>query len=212
MAVQNTSSAGAMALVLLLPNLALFSWDSSSLRAMSVIVIALFQCAQTSVSRATSQERVRRDLWGSRPILSVARWPPWISTISSGRFRATTRSLPPLPTPDVTRPWPVQCGQILLGILLAGTNAVPSRLRGKLSGLLLMVQNVGRGFGQVCSAAALAWSLSRAERSPPLVGHRFVFTVFAVLFGALGALGAANLTEDMMTTVVEDASESRQSG
>ncbi|CAM9917810.1 unnamed protein product [Sphacelaria rigidula] len=92
-----------------------------------------------------------------------------------------------------------------VGIMLASTNPVPPRLRGKLSGLILMAESVGRTVGPAGWAIMFAWSVSASGKNSPVGGFRFVFTVSAILMGVVAVMGWKALTEESMTHVVEDS-------
>lgn len=107
----------------------------------------------------------------------------------------------------------IDCGwQLVLqadvGMQLAGTNPVPPRLRGKLSGLFLMAQSIGRTIGPVLFATTFAWSISPEARGLPLVDHRLTFTMAACLIGSVAVLGIRTLTTETMTYVADDPLES----
>lgn len=99
----------------------------------------------------------------------------------------------------------VYCDQMDVGIMLASTNPVPPRLRGKLSGLILMAESVGRTVGPAGWAIMFAWSVSASGKNSPVGGFRFVFTVSAILMGVVAVMGWKALTEESMTHVVEDS-------
>lgn len=95
--------------------------------------------------------------------------------------------------------------QVSVGMLLASTNPVPPRLRGKLNGLFLMSQSLGRTIGPVAWALMYAWSISPSGGGNiPLVDHRFIFIVSAMLSVVVVLIGWHSLTEESMTHVVED--------
>lgn len=101
--------------------------------------------------------------------------------------------------------WPVQ--QIMVGMVLASTNPAPPRLRGKLSGLFLMSQSLGRTIGPVTWGLMYAWSISPSGGGRlPFIDHRFIFTLSAILTAFVAALGCRVLTEESMTHVAEEPS------
>lgn len=93
--------------------------------------------------------------------------------------------------------------------MLAGTNPVPPRLRGRLTGICLAAQNLGRAIGPALFGVAFGWSISDSGRSIPFVDHRFVFVVLGILSAICGVLCLKYLTEELVTRVVNDHSESQ---
>lgn len=95
--------------------------------------------------------------------------------------------------------------QMWVGMVLASTNPVPPRLRGKLSGLFLMSQSLGRTIGPMAWAVMYTWSISPSGGgSIPLIDHRFIFTISAILSAVAVAMSWSSFTEQSMTHVVED--------
>lgn len=97
----------------------------------------------------------------------------------------------------------------MVGMMLASTSPVPPHLRGKLSGLFLMSQSLGRTIAPVAWATMYAWSVSTSPTGGAtiaLVDHRFVFNVSALLMTVIGVLSRRTLTAETMTTVADGPS------
>ncbi|CAM9772920.1 unnamed protein product, partial [Ectocarpus sp. 8 AP-2014] len=75
----------------------------------------------------------------------------------------------------------VNCCLAAVSIALASTSIVPSRLRGKLSGLYGTAESLGRFTSAVGFAALFAWSISSDNLG--WVDHRFVFYSSALALG-----------------------------
>lgn len=94
--------------------------------------------------------------------------------------------------------------QMDVGLVLASTNPAPPSLRGKLSGLYLTMQSLGRTIGPACWAVMFAWSISHPSRNYPCVDFHLVFNFSAFIMLLVVVLSWKVLTEEYMTVVVED--------
>ncbi|CAM9211125.1 unnamed protein product, partial [Sphacelaria rigidula] len=91
---------------------------------------------------------------------------------------------------------------ISVGMALASTSPVPPHVRGKLSGLFIMSQSLGRATGPMAWATMYAWSVSSSSAGVavmPLVGYRLVFNISALLMGVVALLSHQTLTFNTMT-------------
>lgn len=77
--------------------------------------------------------------------------------------------------------------QVMLALTVASTNIVPQHQRGKLSGLFMTSESLGRFTGPASFSNVYAWSIS--PRAPGWVDHRFVFFLPAAIMAAVVALG-----------------------
>lgn len=106
------------------------------------------------------------------------------------------------------------CPQNNIALNIATNNAVLATDRGKLNGLVVTVESVGKAVGPSLFAVLFAWSISEADSNPsgessrgegdPLAvpfgrNYRFVFCMFAVAMSALGVIGWRYLTHETLT-------------
>lgn len=78
-------------------------------------------------------------------------------------------------------------------------------MRGKLSGLYLTSQSLGRTVGPACWAVIFAWSIStRGGSILPLVDYHLVFNFSAFIMLLVVVLSWDALTEEVMTVVAEE--------
>lgn len=93
-----------------------------------------------------------------------------------------------------------------VGLVLASTNPAPPSLRGKLSGLYLTCQSLGRTIGPACWAVIFAWSISAPGREISFVDYHLVFNFSAIIMLLVVVLSWNALTEEVMTVVAEEPS------
>ncbi|CAM9503102.1 unnamed protein product [Ectocarpus sp. 4 AP-2014] len=93
----------------------------------------------------------------------------------------------------------VNCSFSAVGMSLsvASTSIVPSRLRGKLSGLYHMAESSGRFIGAIGFAAMFAWSITPHSTPHAWVDHHFAFYVFALALSVVLVLARRTLTSDI---------------
>lgn len=101
--------------------------------------------------------------------------------------------------------------------MLASMKLVPAHQRGKLSGLFLMSQSLGRTIGPAAWSNMYAWSISASHMDNSnggnnddtnimqFVGHRFVFIVSSIIFGVTFVLSMRTLTLESMTKAEPDS-------
>lgn len=86
--------------------------------------------------------------------------------------------------------------QIMLALTVASTSIVPQHQRGKLSGLFMTSESLGRFMGPASFSNLFAWSISPS--APGWVDHRFVFFLPAAIMAAVAALGWHTFTEETL--------------
>lgn len=106
------------------------------------------------------------------------------------------------------------CPQNNIALNIATNNAVLATDRGKLNGLVVTVESVGKAVGPSLFAVVFAWSISEADPNPSGESeagewdrlalpfgrnYRFVFCMFAVAMTALGVIGWRSLTRETLT-------------
>lgn len=105
--------------------------------------------------------------------------------------------MPTLPTPCPPPP-PLLFGntQVMLALTVASTTIVPQHQRGKLSGLFMTSESLGRFTGPASFSNVYAWSISPS--APGWVDHRFVFFLPAAIMAAVVALGWHTFTAETL--------------
>lgn len=88
--------------------------------------------------------------------------------------------------------------QVMLALTVASTTIVPRHQRGKLSGLFMTSESLGRFLGPASFSNVFAWSISPA--APGWVDHRFVFFLPAAIMATVAALGWHTFTADTLSS------------
>eukprot|EP00903_Cladosiphon_okamuranus_P010936 g10328.t2 len=87
-------------------------------------------------------------------------------------------------------------GSAMLPLTVASTTIVPQHQRGKLSGLFMTFESLGRFTGPASFSEVFAWSISPS--SPLWVDHRFAFFLPAAIMAAVVALGWHTFTAETL--------------
>lgn len=87
--------------------------------------------------------------------------------------------------------------QVSITLAVASTSIVPSRLRGKLSGLYGTAESFGRFTSAVGFAVLFAWSISSTTTGLAWVDHRLVFYTSALALGAVTMVAWRALPADI---------------
>lgn len=85
----------------------------------------------------------------------------------------------------------------MLALTVASTSIVPQHLRGKLSGLFMTCESLGRFVGPASFSNVFAWSISPS--APGWVDFRFVFFLPAAIMAVVVALGWRTFTTEALT-------------
>ena len=85
----------------------------------------------------------------------------------------------------------------MLALTIASTTIVPQHQRGKLSGLFMTSESLGRVFGPVTFSSVYAWSISLS--APGWIDYRLVFVAAAVCMVVLLALGWRTFSVETMS-------------
>eukprot|EP00752_Nemacystus_decipiens_P005353 g4854.t1 len=88
-------------------------------------------------------------------------------------------------------------GSAMLALTVASTTIVPQHQRGKLSGLFMTSESLGRFTGPASFSNVYAWSISPS--APGWVDHRFVFFLPAAIMAAVLALGWHTFTAETLS-------------
>lgn len=109
-----------------------------------------------------------------------------------GKLRASS-PLGPLPPPP-----PLLSRQVMSSLTIASTSVVETSRRGKLSGLVMTVESLGRFIGPASFSLIYAWSVSPSGARLPLVDYRFVFLLPALAYSIIGLMGCRVLTAEIL--------------
>lgn len=92
--------------------------------------------------------------------------------------------------------------QVMLLLTVASTSIVPQHERGKLGGLLMTAEGLGRFIGPAGFSSLFAWSISPSAYR--WVDYHFVFILYATVFAVIAGLTWATLTLDNMTKPAQE--------
>lgn len=97
----------------------------------------------------------------------------------------------------------------MLALTVASTSIVPQAQRGKLGGLFMTAESLGRFLGPASFSSTFAWSISTS--APGWIDYHFVFYLSAAIIAAVLALGWRTFTLEALTKPA-DRSAGRSAG